>query len=386
MGACCAANRPVVEGAAADFGIDIEQDLIKSVTGKTKDERFGKIITGKDSLNLSSGVNLSNIGEFLKLCYEKFESNSYKKDFAWIDQISELKDPKIIDNLNNKLIGRIKTSNFDKAWMAVPDLIDWADVSGFSYKNKKENLNEDISLPDFLSVLPNDRKANLSLREFKRQVYCFGASSDAVFKCLYCEIQDDAKHKTYILSNAKWYEIESNFANQVNSDYKKLRDVPPAVALPVFKSKNENEYNESVAKSNGNFCCLDKNLIVHGGGYGKIEFCDLYTKDKKIIHVKRYGGSSVLSHLFSQGIVSGELFIADSEFRKKINDKLPADRKISNPEAKLVSSDFEIVFAVISSHSDKLDIPFFSKVNLRNAKRRLETFGYKVSFQKVEAK
>jgi uncharacterized protein (TIGR04141 family) len=36
---------------ASEFGIDVEQDLIGSVTGKSKDPQLGKVITGKDSLN-----------------------------------------------------------------------------------------------------------------------------------------------------------------------------------------------------------------------------------------------------------------------------------------------------------------------------------------------
>jgi uncharacterized protein (TIGR04141 family) len=42
-----------------------------------------------------------------------------------------------------------------------------------------------------------------------------------------------------------------------------------------------------------------------------------------------------------------------------------------------------IVFAIISSLSKELEIHSFSKVSLRNAKRRLETYGYKVSLQKI---
>lgn len=377
------------DGVAADFGIDIEQDLIQSITGKSKDENFGKIITGKDALNLSAKVDLFNIQDFLKLCFNKFESDNYKKDFGWIDQISELKDPKILESLNNSLIDNIKNSNFDKIWMAVPELIDWSDISGFSYKNKKNDLNEDITLSEFLSNLPETEKNNLSLGVFNRHIYCFGASNDELkyqwkaFNCLYCEIQDDTKDKTYILSNGKWYELESSFAKQVNTGYQQLRDKASSITLPIYKYKNENQYNEEVPKNNNNFCCMDKNLITHGGGYSKIEFCDLYTKDKKIIHVKKYGGSAVLSHLFSQGIVSGELFLADSEFRKKVNEKLSGGHKIINPENKPEPSDFEIVFAIISSSSKQLEIPFFSKVSLKNAKRRLETYGYKVTLQKI---
>ena len=379
------------EGVAADFGIDIEQDLIQSITGKTKEEGFGKTITGKDSLSLSVKVDLSNIQEFLKQAYKKYESDEYKKDFGWIDQISEVKDPKIIENLNKGLVDNIKNNNFDKVWMAVPELVDWADVSGFSYKNDKDDLKADILLADFISNLPDSEKTNLTLDAFNRRVYCFGASSDELkhqwkaFNCLYCEIQDDKEKKTHLLSNGKWYEVENDFAKQVNDGYKQLRDSAALISLPTYKCKNENEYNKETAKNNTDFCCMDRELISHGGGYSKIEFCDLYTKDKKIIHVKHYGGSAVLSHLFSQGVVSGELLLADKDFRDKVNEKLPNGYKINNPNDKPNPSDFQIIFGIISSSSKELEIPFFSKVSLRNAKRRLETYGYKVSLQKISA-
>ncbi|KKR85976.1 MAG: hypothetical protein UU35_C0023G0011 [Candidatus Uhrbacteria bacterium GW2011_GWC2_41_11] len=81
-------------GIAADFGIDIEQDLIRSITGGSKSELFGKTITGNDALHVSAKIDLAGINNFLKQCYEKFLSEEYKKDFAWIDQIAEVKDPK----------------------------------------------------------------------------------------------------------------------------------------------------------------------------------------------------------------------------------------------------------------------------------------------------
>ena len=53
-------------------------------------------------------------------------------------------------------------------------------------------------------------------------------------------------------------------------------------------------------------------------GLTKIEFCDLYGRDKEIVNIKRYTGSSELSHLFQQGVVSGELFA-----REQGNKPLP---------------------------------------------------------------
>jgi len=57
-------------------------------------------------------------------------------------------------------------------------------------------------------------------------------------------------------------------------------------------------------------------------GLTKVEFCDLFGLNKEIVHIKRYTGSSELSHLFQQGVVSAELFLHEPEFRKLVNDKL----------------------------------------------------------------
>lgn len=377
-------------GVAADFGIDFEQDLIRSITGKTKVEQFGKTITGKDSINVSAKVDLSNVKDFLKECYEKYESDDYKENFGWVDQISDIRDPKIMENLNIKLVQNIKEQIFDKTWMAVPEIVDWSDVKYFAYKKNSEKYEDDIHLPDFLNSLSENERSNLDWDTLKRKrVYCFSASSDELqhnwkaYDCLYCEIQDDKK--TYLLSNGNWYEVEKDFVNQINNDYNQVRDADSLVDLPMYTYKNENEYNEKVAENNQDFCCMDRKNISHGGGYSKIEFCDLFTKDKKLVHVKRYGGSAVLSHLFSQGVASGELFIADADFRKKVNEKLSDSHKIANVADRPVASEYQVIFAIISASANDLEVPFFSKVSLRTAKRRLETYGYKVALQKIRA-
>jgi uncharacterized protein (TIGR04141 family) len=129
---------------------------------------------------------------------------------------------------------------------------------------------------------------------------------------------------------------------------------------------------------------MDQKMIFHGGGHSQVEFCDILTADKQLIHVKHYSGSSQLSHLFSQGVVAGELFVQDEEFRQKVNDKLPDHAKFDDPSVRPNPHEYEIVFAIISKFKKPLDIPFFSKVNLRNARRRLRGYGFQVSKQKIE--
>lgn len=203
-----------------------------------------------------------------------------------------------------------------------------------------------------------------------------------VYNCLYCEIDDG--EQIHILSNGKWYQIESDFAKQVFNSFDSFKKQTTERILPECNQKeHEDKYNERVANELSNICNMDRKTVNYGGANQKIEFCDLFTKDKKLIHVKHYGASSVLSHLFSQGLVSGELFLSDQEFRNKLNNKLPDGYKLENTTDKPKSSEYEVVFAIISKSEKDLDIPFFSKVNVRNTKSRLEAFGYKVSLLKI---
>lgn len=377
-------------GVTADFGIDYEQDLIRSVTGKSKVEGFGNTISGKDALSISDKVDYSNIKEFLITCYKQYVSKDYKDNFGWVDQISDIKDPKVLEKLNLLMIQNIIDKNLDNTWMAVPELVDWADVKGFSYKKNGMDLEDDINLSKFLANLSEDKKNNLDVNFLKRKkVYCFSASLDReieswkAYNCIYCELQDNDCGKTYLLSNGNWFEIEKNFAQQVNNEYRITLKKAASTVLPVYNHKNENDYNKSVAEQSGKFCCMDRKNIFYGGGKSQVEFCDLFTNDKRIIHVKRYGGSSVLSHLFAQGSVSSELFLTDKNFRSKVNEKLSTSHKFENEEKNPIPSEYQVIFAIISSSNKDLEIPFFSKVSFRNVKRKLEGFGFKVELLKI---
>jgi len=371
--------------APADFGIDIEQDLVSSVTAISKDERLGKIITGKDALSVSVPVDWTNIAGFLAYCYERYKSTDYKTDFDWIDQIAEVRSSTVEDRLNTQFIKRINQGNFSKIWMAVPEVVDWSALSGFRYlRAKRADVHEDLRLDEFLNEY-NEQDISVDVLKHKH-VFAISAETDEqvhrwpAYSCLYAEI--DLSGNTYVLNNGKWYEIASGFVSEVQRDFAGMKDSD--IDLPEYTGGSELDYNTLAANAVGNACCMDQQLIIHGGGHSRIEFCDILTSDRKLIHVKKYGGSSVLSHLFSQGAVSGELLVSDGDFRSKVIDQLPRGYKQTisrgvRPDA----SQYEIVYAIISGSENSLDIPFFSKVSLRNARRRLTSYGYSVTKKKI---
>ncbi len=131
---------------------------------------------------------------------------------------------------------------------------------------------------------------------------------------------------------------------------------------------------------------MDRKNINYGGGSSSVEFCDVYDTEKKaFMHIKNYYGSSALSHLFAQGRVSGQLFLSDPKFRKKVKEKEPS--LPFDPDTNPSPSDYKIIFGIISESENDLNLPFFSKVNFKNERNLLNTFGFKgVYLTKIKRK
>jgi uncharacterized protein (TIGR04141 family) len=151
------------------------------------------------------------------------------------------------------------------------------------------------------------------------------------------------------------------------------------------KYKTENAYSVAFVSSNANYLlCMDKQNISYGGGQSKVELCDILTTDKKFIHIKPYSGSATLSHLFNQAVVSAELVLGDAEFRAKANIKIG---ELSTDQSFKITTATkpDVILAIISENDlERPPIPFFSKVALRYTKRRLETFGCKLSIKNIQ--
>lgn len=378
-----------VATSLADFGVDIDKDLIYAATGKPKNPELGKQITGKDSIKLSIKFDLEGLDYLLGKLLTQFTSTSYKNHFSWIDHLSEVRDNSLITNLDNSLSHKIQSNDFSRTWLAIPEIIDWEDVSGFKYQQAKHGEgHDDISWEDYLAFSGDNAKRTVD--EFKKHhVLCMGEASGQakyswpVYKCIYCEITHDKQ--TYTLNNGKWYRVDQDFLRGLDSA---IQNIPKStIVLPNYTEKNEEIYNIRVYNSDkARYALMDKKLIGYSGGSSKIELCDLLTNDKKFIHVKRYAGSSVLSHLFAQGLVSARLLLSDADFRRAANTKLPSSHRIANPDKKPIASNFEVIYVIASKHStDATDLPLFSKITLRNSATQLQLLGMNVSLSFIHA-
>lgn len=370
------------------FGVDIERDVVRAITGKARSEEFGKRMSGMDNLNVVVNGSLSDIPGLMARYLNRFEDESYKEttEWAWIDHISQVRDVSVIEGLNDLLVARMKNEENESLWLAPPEIIDWDRTDGYRYNQRMRGEHvDDMDIEEYMNTLDDE----ISLEMLNRKKI-FAVDSDSgrtytgwsVFKCIYCEIEQDGN--TYILSSGTWYRVAGDFVTDINE---RIERIPSSnISLPDYSHDSETEYNIDVHERNrSNLALMDRKPIPFGGGRSSIEFCDLYSNDRKFIHVKRYGSSSTFSHLFNQGVNSAIYFVSEGAFRSLVNERLPRQFKIPDARRRVSPEDYEIVYAIVSKTEEAIvKLPFFSRVSLSNAHRELRSYGYNVSLLKIQ--
>lgn len=372
--------------SAADFGFDVERDLLRAVTGPPEDATLGKRVSGFNRLSLRIEIQIHGLPKLLESLTTYYRDDSYKERFGWVDHLRDIGDKGKIEELDAALVDRIKQLDREGIWLAVPEVLRWHQVGGFRYGRKRRDPEyPDIHLNQFLETVEIDRLDAEVLRN--KKVECFDVDGReierwSIYKCLSAEI--DLDDGTFVLSNGLWYRIARNFVEQVNETYAAIPDIESA--LPVYKDDSEDHYLKRIAKEHADrFSLMHTKLIPVEGVRSRIEFCDLYGKARDMIHVKRYGSSRVLGHLFSQGVNAGQLFLTDAGFRAKVNEELGDGFRLSDPTKRPPAQRYRVVFAVVSDRPGKLAVPFFARLSLRNAYKLLVgTCGYRIAKTKIE--
>lgn len=368
------------------FGINTSRDLLRSVTGTPEDDVPASQMTGKDRLSLRVDCRLQELPDLLEDLLELSEQDAYRENFAWIDKIKEVRPKRDRARLNAELAARIGQRDLDRIWLVPPTIIDWSETGGFVYRKAEaaqvfsdlrwEDYFVDKRAPDEFDVdhLGQDRVWRLDAEESRRlESYSLG-------RCIAAEIRFDGD--LYVHSDRSWYEVDSNFAQSVDRFVEELNSTD--VEMPSYDDSEEREYNSRVAdQSDGYLCLMDRNNIRPAPGETRIEFCDLYSSDRHIVHVKRYGGSSTLAKLFSQGQVSATTLFSHQGFRENVSGELPNTHdniRIDEVDPR----QFEVAYVVVAKEGqDDVDLPFFARVDLRETVRTLKPTGCDVTLTTV---
>ena len=370
-----------------EFGLNLDQDILKAVTGKPLDASLGTQMTGTDSLSVRVRIDLRGVRKLLNRYLAKSTEDTYKKNgFGWVDHVAEVRDLALKEKLFRTVVDQIGADTNAHVWAAIPAVVEWTAFDHFRFGTPATEIDyDDVTLDKLVEAL-NGATPSLDLLKRKR-VFCISKGNPqpvmewTFLQCLSAEVSISGAR--YLLNAGTWYRVDTDFAKQVEVD---ISDIPMStIVLGNWGDETEAAYNIRTARnSKGILCCMDRVMVSHAGMVSPIEFCDLFSVKGEMIHVKRYGQSSVLSHLFAQGTVAANSALSDAAFRKAANEKLPSLHQFKKPEERLDPSKHEVCFAIGSSEHGRLKLPFFSQVTLRNAYRTLRhSLGFRVSLAKI---
>jgi len=382
------------------FGVDISSDILRAATGEPRDTTLSKRLSGADALVLSTTRKPEELASLLDELLLAFQSDAYKADFAWIDQLHLVNRVDVIDELNEQLVHELQAADTSNTHLAVPEAIDWADVDAFKIVGTRAHEYEDLDLDEYLSLLsPGPGDPSVQALQTRRVSIRFSRSDTfesrwTLFQCLVSEQRLGGQ--LYALIEGRWFEISESLVDQVD-DYIASLPAPVTPLIPADKGEQEAHYNARLAASApDNLLNLDAKIRRPGGAASGIELCDVLTAAGEFIHVKRKSRSATLSHLFAQGSVSAETFTNDGPFRDQIRDLMtmtaPAgtaakwlDLVPGSSQVVDRTKGYRVTYAVVtdSTKAGTDWLPFFSRLNLMQHAKRLRNLGFEVSVTRV---
>jgi len=375
------------------FGLDVTTDLVRSVTGTTDREGLAGRLTGSDSLALNSKLDVPEFSALGGALLEAYGEKTYKEHFDFIDHLRIEKDPGKVTTLDDALVEALRTQDLDRLHLAVPEPVDWLRVAGFRFSSTRRENRDDLDSDPRISAYLRTRAGELSLDRIKQdRVEAMRADDDAmvydtwpVYRCIVFETNLDGQ--LYALSAGQWYRVSLSFQQEVN-DY---AEALPRLDIGLPNADDDCTEAEYIAKAVAvtGALSLDQQL-ARDSVPTPVEICDMLTAAGQLIHIKKRGRSSTLSHLFAQGLVSAELLLQSPDFRAEARAKAAAlDPAFASvlPAAAPAREAHEVSYVVITRGRRRpnapLTLPFFSVVNLRAAAQRLHALGFKVSVAEV---
>ncbi|VWC60028.1 hypothetical protein BLA18112_00864 [Burkholderia lata] len=368
-----------------DLLINTETDLVYAITGASTEPLFGSHVTGRDALTIAPEITLDDLPQVLAEALRRYNGGVPER-FSWIEDLRRVKERDTLEILDMELTALLQMDHLpDNVWLGEPEIVDWESQMGYSFDLRERTLvHKTLQLHQLIKYMIDAEEEPTAAALRSRIIYPIDEHFTPLrkwtaYRCLYAEIASGPQ--TYILRNGDWHQVKQSFIQRVDAQLSKLE--VDAIEMPAFKHDSETAYNASVASDSAGYELLDRKTVQFGGAYDKIEFCDLVRNGRDLIHVKIYKNSATLSHLFAQGSVAAEAFVADEVFRAKLNNQLPAGIKLRDPAARPNAADYRIVYAIVTTKNLPQALPFFSKVTLKNAIASLGALGFGVAIAKI---
>jgi len=369
------------------IGLDVnmDRDLLVDLAGATGAGEIGKRISGTDPARLTDEFDLRDLKSRCTALLRASKKKTYRQHFSWVDKVEPLQDPGSVAKLDVEAAGRLLRLDLSGIDIYPPEIVDET-ITAFRTPTGTMIMEpEPPWLKRVVTKIAAPDAETLQQRLERLQLKALNGDGDVVkswsiWECLYLEARIDGQ--IHVLDRGSWYRVERSFAKAVNDFVATLQ--PSGLTLPkALRNEVEGAYNARVAASVPELLLADKDLVRPVPGESRIEVCDLFGDQGHMIHVKRRkGGSSALSHLFGQALVSGLLLAREPQYVDAVRQMLAKQGR--NLPSRVKPTDYPIVLALMMPEltGNQGNLPFFSKVNLREHARPLQTAGFAVFFRR----
>ena len=390
----------------SEFEIDFDEEFINSISGRIENQIYGSSLTGNESLKIKVKIDLKNIEDYCNKLFKLYNKNDYKKHFSFYDKLHITKDKDIYKEFKRILTESIKQG--EHITFAYPNIDDF---DYFSYRIVYDSMYKDYEdinidcLYDFLKVKDIDIEEEI-IDKIKISLIDDEGNSKKQYKLLNYIVYEFTYGKSkYIYTDNKILNIDKDFYEKIINDIEsieidRIEDFTlPKMTFEKTKDKKgkdkisfeaEGAYNEKAQKANtGTASLMDKNNFrkFPDRPQDQVEIADIITKNKVFICVKSYKNSSApLSHLFQQGFVSAELLAEEPEYIEDINKKVEGELgKNFLDTNNLNRSEITFVYAISMRKDGTLaeNLPFFSKISLRQNIKDLRRFNFQLKAIKI---
>lgn len=388
-----------IESNLTYFDFDRDSAILKSLTGKVKDEHkdLFRSATGASSLHISSPIAPDGLIELCEKLLELYESEQFKTTFPDIQNITPVRDPERIGRLNGKLLTafRDKAENLS---FSIPAIIDYHHNAYAAFKGAgASRIYDDVFIGRYYEYLEENGKGlrGIDLDDLKRHTVRLTDEEGnprqrfPIFKCLIFDTTLGSGTEVYHLVEGDWYKVESDYIARLKAFLDPLYSELP---FPAFNHAGEGAYNKAVAAGDDQFVCLDKGNIAPAG-QTQIEPCDLYTSTgghANFGHIKISTFSAELSHLFNQGTNAIELLKLDGDAVSRLEALITKRRAGQSTDGffePLGEQRFRVAFGIIT-HKDKNrrsdNLPLFSRISLMRSMKTLQIMGVGGSYGFIE--
>jgi uncharacterized protein (TIGR04141 family) len=388
-----------IESELTFFDFDRDSTVLRSLTGKVKDEfkELFKHATGASNLRISSDVQANGLVALCKKLLALYQADDYIAAFPEIQNIVPVRDPTQLDILNGRLLAALQAKDPDLS-MTVPEIINYSDNLYVTFSGAGESLiYDDVYIGRYYDYLDAHgvALASIGLAELKRHDLVLtdeaGAARDrySVFKSLVFDLAlEGADSDTFHLCEGHWFKIDNDYIARLSTF------LDPRWAnshLPSYDHTSEADYNTSVAREDAAFVCLDRKNISPAG-QSQVEPCDLLTMrdgTADFYHVKVSTLSAQLSHLFNQGVNAIELMRLEPEATEKL-EALTRESVGDDADAFIAlirEQKCRVIFAIVTrkdAAARSRNLPLFSRISLMRSMKSLQLMNVEARYIFVE--